>query len=343
MSYRKALTERLIQILFKLVRRPHSRQELAREFAVNAKTIKRDLDVLSQEFPITEEKRGREIFYSYADGYKFKTPSLSFEEIATLLLAKKAIEGIGITAGDSFYAKQADSALEKIKKSLPAVVAAKLAALAEVYGSSQIPEKDFSRHIETIDRLASCAVRCRKVQIRYHSLNKNENALRILHPLAVYFDPDGATLKLIAFDPKYDRESVFSVDRILSITELKDKFQRPKNFTLKNFLDDNCFNGIFGSPETIRLKAFGITARIFAERKFHPTQKIIERKQSRGASPETITIEMRVASGRGLHRFILSYLPEIKVVAPLSLRQEINDILRKSLPGEEIKKFTVKT
>lgn len=167
MSYRQALTERFIQILFKLVRRPHSRQELAREFSVNAKTISRDLDVLSGEFPITEQKRGRNIFYLYADGYKFKAPVLSFEEMTTLLLAKNAIEGIGITAGNSFYARQADSALEKIRRSLPATVAAKLDALAEVYGSSQIPEKDFSAHIETIDRLVSCAVRCRKTEVRY--------------------------------------------------------------------------------------------------------------------------------------------------------------------------------
>ena len=50
MSYRTALTERLIQILFKLARRSFSRQELAREFEVDAKTIKRDLDAAGAKF-----------------------------------------------------------------------------------------------------------------------------------------------------------------------------------------------------------------------------------------------------------------------------------------------------
>ena len=344
MSYRTALTERLIQILFKLIHRPYSRQELAREFAVNAKTIQRDLDALSKEFPIEIEKNGREIFYRYRDGYKFKLPEFSFEEIAVLLLAQKSIEGIGLIAGDSFYAEQTDSILRKIKKSLPRVVLEKLDALAEVYGSAQLPEKDFSGQIETIDRLASCAVRKKKIEVRYHALNSGEIEQRILHPLAVYFDPDGATLKLAAFDPKNDRQSVFSVERILSLTETSEKFTRPKNFKLKNYLEENCFNGIHGAPVTVRLKAVGITARIFAERRFHPSQKIIERKQKRGASPETVTIEMRVASGRGLHRFILSYLPDVEVVAPEYLREEIYQILsaglpeRRNLKADEIEK-----
>lgn len=342
MSYRTALTERLIQILFRLIHRPHSRQELACEFEVDAKTIKRDLDSLSKEFPITEEKRGREVFYFYRDGYKFKIPEFSFEEIAVMMLAQKSIEGIGLLAGDSFYAVQSNSILRKIKKSLPRSVLEKLDVLADVYGSAQFPEKNFSGQIETIDRLASCAVREKKVEVSYHALNSGKIERRILHPLAVYFDPDGATLKLVAFDPKNDRESVFSVERILSLKETGEKFTRKKNFDLKTYLEENCFNGIHGSPITLRLKASGITARIFAERRFHPTQKIIERKQKRGEKEETITIEMRVAAGRGLHRFILSYLPEIEVIAPLSLRDEIGEILRASLPNNETIKVSAK-
>lgn len=332
MSYRTALTERLIQILFKLSHRPFSRQEMVREFGVNAKTIKRDLDALSKEFPIEEEKQGREVIYRYRDGYKFKTPAFSLEEIAVLLLARKSIEGIGLIAGSPFYAAQTDSLLKKMSASLPRSVAEQLDALADVYGSAQIPEKDFSKHTDTIDRLASCAVRRKKVEIYYHGLNSGEKERRVLHPLVVYFDPDGATLKLAAFDPKHKRESVFSIERILSLIETDEKFTYPKTFDLKNYLDENCFNGIHGEPIIVRLKARGVTARIFAERRFHQSQKTIEHKNRYKNSEETITIEMRVASGRGLHRFILSYLPEIEIISPISLREEIRRILAASLP-----------
>jgi predicted DNA-binding transcriptional regulator YafY len=72
-------------------------------------------------------------------------------------------------------------------------------------------------------------------------------------------------------------------------------------------------------------------ARIFTERKFHSSQKTIERKQRRDASPETITIEMRVARGRGLVRFIMSWLPDVEVVSPKEIREEVRQILLKGL------------
>ena len=335
MSYRTSLTERLLQILFRLIRRPHSRQELAREYGVNAKTISRDVDALGNEYPIITRRAGREVFYQFADGFKFEFPKISIEELATILLAQESIAGIGITAKGSPYAGYADSLLEKIRKSLPNSVRERMDALSSVYGSSAIPAKNFARHTETIDRLASCAVRRKRISAHYHSLGKNEKTIRVLEPYAVYFDPDGATLKLVAFAPDYRQLRVFSVDRISDVKELNEKFARPADFNLKTYLDENCFNGIHGEPVTIKLKARGVTARIFAERKFHPTQKTTERKQRRGTSPETITIEMRVASGRGLIRFILSWLPDIEVVSPKELREEIRQILQNGLENFE--------
>lgn len=139
MSYRQALAERLIQILFKLVRRPHSQSELAREFGVDAKTIRRDLDALSLEYPIVDEKRGREVRYRFAEDFDFDFPKIEIEELAVLLLAQESIKGIGITAGDSFYSAAADSLIDKIRRSLPRVVREKLNALSSVYGSAVVP------------------------------------------------------------------------------------------------------------------------------------------------------------------------------------------------------------
>lgn len=331
MSYRQALTERLIRIIFKLVRRAHSRQELAREFSVNSKTICRDVDALGLEYPIEEEKQGREVFYKFSDDFKFDFPQIEIEELATLLLAQEAIAGIGITAENSFYAVQANSLIGKIRKSLPRSVKANLDALSKVYGSAIIPAKNFSAHTATIDRLTSAAIREKIIEIRYHALNSNRDSSRKIAPYSVYFDPDGATLKLVAFDTTHGEIRVFSVERISNLTETGEKFTRPEEFNLTEYLRDNCFNGIHGKPVSVRLKAKGITARIFAERIFHPTQKIIERKQKRGASPETITIEMCVANGRGLERFIIGWLPDIEVVSPPEVRESVKKVLLESI------------
>jgi predicted DNA-binding transcriptional regulator YafY len=77
------------------------------------------------------------------------------------------------------------------------------------------------------------------------------------------------------------------------------------------------------------LRAYGVTARVFAERKFHRSQCTVARTEGTAETPESITIEMRVARGRGLERFILSWLPDIEVVAPTNLRQQITEILQR--------------
>jgi predicted DNA-binding transcriptional regulator YafY len=332
MSYRTDLTARLIEIPFRLAQNKCSRQMLAKEFGVDAKTISRDIDALGSQYPIISRRNGREVFYEFSDGFEFNFPKLSPSELATLLLAQEAIAGIGITAHGSPYAKYADSLLKTIRDALPFSIRERMDALSSVYGSAIIPAKKFTKHTQIIEILTNSAVNRQKIEIRYRSLNRNEEKPRIVEPYAVYFDPDGATLKLIAFDRIHKQPRVFSVERIISVKELQEKFTRPKDFNLKKYLDENCFNGIHGSPVTVRLRAKGITARIFAERTFHPSQKVIERKQRRGTSPETITIEMRVASGRGLIRFILSHLPHLEVISPRDVRDEINEILLASLP-----------
>jgi proteasome accessory factor B len=78
-------------------------------------------------------------------------------------------------------------------------------------------------------------------------------------------------------------------------------------------------------PLTVRLRAHATTARVFRERTFHPSQHIVEDTE------HTVTIEMRVARGRGLVRFILSWTPDIEVLEPDELRHEIADVHRQSL------------
>ncbi len=153
---------------------------------------------------------------------------------------------------------------------------------------------------------------------------------RLFDPYNIYLDPDGATLKTIGYDHVNARISPFSLDRIKSIKINKENFTRPPDFDLQKFLTDNCFNGIHGDPATVRLKAFGVTAGIFAERQFHLSQKTISVKKSKQKGIEEVEIEMRVAAGRGLERFVLGWLPDIQVIAPESLRLKIREIISQS-------------
>ncbi len=331
MSHRGDLTERLITILILLAERPRTQQELTQRFEVDAVTIRRNLTELTRHYMIVDDKVGRERVYRFSDNYEFHPPNLTPGELATLLLAQQAIGATGLTAFGTPFGRYGYSLLNKVRAALPKALQAKLDALANIFGSAAVPAKDYSAHADTIDRLTNAAMRQRRIRMRYSTLHSGKTKERLFEPFAVYFDPDGATLKVIGYD--HERQTIipFSIDHIESLNETMEEFVRPPEFILSEFLTQNCFNGIHGEPLTVQLRARGTTARVFAERTFHPSQSELDRTTDAGGNVETITIQMTVARGRGLERFILSWLPDVEVLGPAELRDKIAGILNQAL------------
>jgi predicted DNA-binding transcriptional regulator YafY len=324
-SHRGDLTARMIELQLLLTGGSHSQRELIEYFRVDRKTIKRAIDALSIHYQITEEPDGREIRYSFSEDYKFTPPTLTPLELATLILAQESIAATGLTAFGSPFAEHARLLTLKVRNSLPAQLRDKLDLLANVFGSSAIPAKDFAPYAAIIDRLTSAIIEGRRLRLSYHSLTDDRTKSRLVDPYCVYFDPDGATLKLIGFDNLRCDIIPFSIDHIRSLSETGEYFSRPEDFDLRAYLTEHCFNGIHGTPVTVRLRAHGTTARVFRERTFHPSQHTIQDTR------DAVTIKLRVASGRGLVRFILSWAPDVEVLEPDDLRREVATAHRQSL------------
>ncbi len=324
-SHRGDLTARMIELPLLLASRSYSQRELIAHFGVDRKTIKRAIDALSLHYQIVEEPDGREIRYRFSDDYKFTPPTLTPSELATLLLAQESIAATGLTALGSPFAEHARLLMMKVRNSLPPRLRDKLDALASIFGTAAVPAKDFAPYASTIDVLTDAAIEERRVRVRYYSLTDDKIKERLVDPYCVYFDPDGATLKLIGYDHRRRDIIPFSIDHIRALHETNERFERPPDFNLRDYLTEYCFNGIHGAPITIRLRAHGTTARIFREREFHPSQKLIE------DAHDTVTIQMHVAQGRGLVRFILSWSPDVEVLEPMGLRREVANALNQSL------------
>ncbi|MEW6211860.1 MAG: WYL domain-containing protein [Acidobacteriota bacterium] len=331
MSHRGELTERMFEIQFLLNERPQTLREMAAYLRVSPRTVRRALDTLSSRLPIVENREGREIRYSFARDYEFRPPPFTSAELATLLLAQESIAATGLTAISSPFARHAESLLRKVRAALHPSLQEKLDAMAAVFGSASVPAKDFARFAETIERLTDAAVERKRIKIRYYTLHADTFSERLVDPYAVYFDPDGATLKLIGYDHRRRGIIPFAIDHVRSIRETRERFTRPTDWDLREFLAENCFNGIHGEAVEVRLRARGVTARVFAERTFHRTQRLIERTERTDEAEETTTIEMRVAGGRGLVRFILSWGPDVEVLSPAELRREVAEAHRRAL------------
>jgi predicted DNA-binding transcriptional regulator YafY len=331
-SHRGDLTSRMVELQLLLTGGSPSQRELIEHFRVDRKTIKRAVDALSLHYPVIEERDGREVRYRFDDDYKFTPPALTPLELATLILAQESIAATGLTAFGSPFAGHARLLVMKVRNALPARLRDKLDLLAGVFGSAAVPAKDFAPHAATIDRLTNAIIEGRRVRLRYHSMTDDKIKERLVDPYNLYFDPDGATLKLIGYDSLRGGVIPFSIDHVRELAETEEHFTRPDDFDLRAYLTEHCFNGIHGEPVTVRLRAQGATARIFRERTFHPSQRLLQETKPIGkGGEETTTIEMRVARGRGLVRFILGWSPDIEVLEPDDLRREVAEAHRQSL------------
>ena len=314
------LSERLIEIPNLLARHSWSQKKLLAHFGIDRKTLRSNIDTLIRtgRAEIEETKEGREIIYKLR---KFRSPDLTLDEAMVVAMAQEAIGATGMLSDQSPFSSSALSLIKKVSASLSPKLRERLDAMAQVYGAATAPAKDFARYREIIDQLVDAAVDRFTVRMRYQSLKSPRPKERDFDPYAVYFDPDGATLKVIGWD--YDRQAIipFAIDHIHGLKITRRRFTR-RNFNLRQHLDTYCFNGIHGEPMTVRLRALGDTARVFAERKFHRTQRLLP------GPADTTTIELRVARGRGLVRFVLSWMPEIEVLSPSELRAEVAAALR---------------
>lgn len=329
MSHRGDLTARMVELQLMLAERPRSQRELIEHFDVDRKTVKRAIDALSLHYQISEEQDGREVRYSFSDGYEFVPPTLTPGEVATLVLSQESIAATGLSDHDSPFAGHARRLMMKVRAALPVALRDKLDALAGVYGTAAVPAKNFAGHAKTIELLTEAAVARRQVHLLYYSLTDGRTKERVVEPYNVYFDPDGATLKLVGYDHLRRQVVPFSVDHIRELRVTEQPFERPADFELRAYLLENCFNGIHGAPVDVVLRVRGTTARIFRERTFHPSQCVVD--DGGDATSDTVTVRMRVAGGRGLVRFILSWAPDVEVLTPPELRLEVVEAHRRAL------------
>lgn len=320
------LSSQIIELQHYLLNRRRTQTQIAEHFGVDRKTVRRAIDKLSQIAPVSEEKEGRNTVYFIPEN-DFNSSQLTPIELAALVLSQEAISAGGNFSSVSPFAEAGKSLVEKVRSKMPPKIRRNLDELSVIIGTSVVPNKDYSAFGATIEELTTAAIERRTVSMHYDSLSSLRNEQRLFDPYNIYLDPDGATLKTIGYDHRNNRLSPFSLDHIKSIKITKEIFTRPPDFDLRQFLIENCFNGIHGAPVTVRLKTSGVTAGIFAERQFHPSQRIISIQKSKQKKIETLEIEMRVAAGRGLERFILSWLPEIEVVTPASIRSDIEKII----------------
>jgi predicted DNA-binding transcriptional regulator YafY len=286
--------------------------EMAKEYGVTERTIRRDIEALQEAgFPLYDDRaEGRKI-WRLVDGYKQRlTQSFTLAELSALYFSRNLLSFLG----GAPFAQDLESAFTKIQEALPARSLPYLARIQELFTARPEPWKDYSQKLDVISAVIDATLHQRKARIEYFSFASRRRKAYTLHPYRIVYHHGG--LYLYARAEEHGEVRTFAVERIERIEVLDEGFDVPSDFNVSEYAR-GAFGIAGGKPVNVELFFGAEMAGYIRERIWHESQ--VMEDQPQGA----VVLKMSVAPGWELKAWIKGFLPHVRVVSPPALRQEI--------------------
>ncbi len=171
------------------------------------------------------------------------------------------------------------------------------------------------------ETLARAVLECRVLRFDYRKLDGEAWERRRLWPyhLAEF---DGGWY-VIGHDPDRMARRTFATQRMRAVQATKAKFLRPADFSPEDHLGGSF--GVWHSPadrggrHRIRLRFSGWAARIVSERRWHPSQQL----RWIGKKEASLEMALELSGFEEISRWILSWGPQVEVLEPEILRNQV--------------------
>ncbi|TPH15863.1 helix-turn-helix transcriptional regulator [Litorilituus lipolyticus] len=313
---------RLVAILQKIPRSPRKvalgdiRNYLAElGLTVTDRTIQRDLEKLSELFPLEVDTRSKPYGWSFMSTAKTSMPSLHPYEALTMLMAGKFLsDSLPSSLNDYlFYQKyQAADALEpyqnkKLKKWLD-----KIAFVSEGFNLKKANIKK-----SVIENVYDGLLHDKKLIIDYKDKLQQE-----VHPLGIILKE--RHIYLVCTFWRFEKPVQIALNRIKSIKVMEEKSKAPHGFSLDSFIKDGQANIVLSEePISLKIKITIAACEHLIETPINESQVISQIDEKWNLL--TATVENR----QDLRWWLLGFGFQVEVVSPVSLRQEFKTMAEK--------------
>jgi proteasome accessory factor B len=287
-------------------------QDLAEEHDVTERTIRRDIEALQEAgFPLYDERgEGRKV-WRLVEGYKQRlSQTFTLAELAALYFGRNLISFLG----GAPFAQDLESAFAKIREALPARSLPYLARIQDLFAARPDPWKDYSQKQDVIAALVDATLHQRQARIDYFSFNSRRTKAYTVDPYRVVYHHGG--LYLYARAHEYGEVRTFAVERIQKIEVLDAAFQIPADFSVSEYAR-GAFGIAGGKPVPVEVVVDAQMAGYIRERVWHESQELVDGPDG------SVTLKMSVAPGWELKAWIKGFLPHVRMIKPVSLRDEI--------------------
>jgi len=290
---------------------------LAREFEVNPRTIRRDIDYMRDLLgaPIAYDF-GQKGFH-YLQDWAF-IPSLFIEaqEAEALQLTKKVLSQY---QGTPYY-EEVRKAIDKVLQYLPETIA----SFHRHFDAYSFEEPAVSpAPLQFFAALEDGIRQSLKVRIIYDAPTTREVTERIVRPYRLHFADE--TWYLIAWCELRSEIRAFVVTRMHEVTLIDRHFEPDPAFNADGFISGMFRQQVGAAPEFVRIRFSAVLAPWIRERNWHGTQEIDEHEDG------SLILSMTVSSLEAVKLWVLGYAEEAEVLEPDELRRMVRQSAQRTV------------
>lgn len=305
--------ERLIALdaLIRAGRYPNPHMMIER-FEISERTAYDDLEFLRDRLNAPVE------FDVERGGWYYTEPNYALPAFITtegeLLSFLLSTELAGQYLGQSYEALLS-KALSHLAQSLPNKVQLNLGELAAQYSFTAGATAAVNPRL--LNELTIAIRDSRPVRATYYTASRDSRSERTLHPYGLR--NVRGDWHLVAQDSLRNEVRIFALNRIEQWrVQQHERFQRPDDFSLDEYMGSAFLNERGGSPEQIAIQFDEYQARYIRERRWHATQEPLEVLSDGG-------VILRFTSGAldEIQRWVLGFGRHATVISPPALRAAV--------------------
>ncbi len=311
--------ERIIKILELLsMNRKLSTEDLHRHFnrQISLRTIQRDIkSIESAGIPLLMEKNidGKNYWYFSRDYKKMVLPTIQPNELFATYILKSYLR----TFKGTRVEQDLNSVIDKLETIAPGEVYLNIVGEQSVLWNQDFGDFDYQDYAKILDKIIAAITQKKWCAVNYSSLRSKEKSLIIfVHKLFTF----NGGIYLAVTAEGYEDYITLSLQRIQSIEfQLKQRAEVP-TFDLNKFRH-NRFAVFSGKPVPVELLIDKDVAHYFANRQWHPSQKLFNQKDGR------LLLQMKVPITHELIGWVLSWHSLMEVRSPTELIEQIKSRL----------------
>jgi proteasome accessory factor B len=295
-------------------------KELAQDFAISARQVRRDLaEVEAEGHPLTFSDDIGEKTWQLPLGYKGLPPvTLTRYELMSLQMARSNLGHLK----DTPFMEDLDAVIAKVAASLPAKTANHLERIVQVFAPLQRGTRAYAEKNDLLRQLRTALLLQLTVELTYKKPDAEKASIYQVDPYALILYEHGLYVR--GQSHRSGGERLFAVDRIKQITLTDERFEIPGSYSSTSRFADQ-FGLIEEVPQEVKIWFSQDVAHLIQERQWHPSQRI---KKLKNGSAE---VTLHVGGLDEISYWVLSWGKEAKVLSPPKLVKIMTDQLSKSL------------